>query len=288
MHTPRPIAAVLCGPGRVLSAGIAILAAVFSVLAEGFVGVAVFAIVSLALLVAELWRDSSSLTQEIENTSQQLTTARAAEHAALNKVNVTNEHLEGMAVTGREAKGLRERASWLEEQLRAQHSELVPFLDILGNQGARLELVRRHRALTGGDRTGRWPVVSVSSEGTPSVTIVAFAASDCEYVDQQPVMLVATSSNTSLSTGRATLQGRQIIMDVTLDELPEDLCIGLERHGRLQPEGYAVELAGLAVDAYDGVGDDELEEIEKAMLTVMRGVSSALNQTSSEEEEATP
>jgi hypothetical protein len=67
-----------------------------------------------------------------------------------------------------------------------------------------------------------------------------------------------------------------LMVTIGLDYLPAKISSDLERLGVFQNEGYAIEMAGLAVSAYDTAADEDLEALETALNDAMARIGAAL------------
>ncbi len=264
MHVPAPIAALLSGPGRLISAGLAFLAAIFGILAEGYVGVSVFVIVSLALVVVELWRDSAGLTSERDE-------ARSARDQHLLVARQEREKARNMDSLEAESAKLKQRAARLVAELEAQANDPSRLLGILARHADLVAVIRRQRALSESARPARWPVLAVKLISEQLVEIRCFAT-QCDYVSGEPVSLIAPDTGQVHGTGEATVEGSGIVVVLRLDELPLALATDLEAESDLRPVGYAVELAGLAMSTYHDVSDDALKALEEQLSGALKAL----------------
>jgi hypothetical protein len=268
MHVPAPIAELVSGPGRLISAGFAFLAAIFGILAEGYVGISVFVIIVLILVVAELWRESGSLTGERDG-------ARSAEQTTRSLLEREQEKTQAMTAVIEHEEALERQVEWLREELTAQSTNPSRLLRILIGHAELIRLAVSHRELSMGRRTCRWPILGITID-RGQVAAISCYADGSEYADGEPVALVATASGEIQTTAQATVSGDQLLIVVPLNELPAEILDELETNDDVHPDGYMLELAGLAIKTYDGVSDERLRELERAVSTAMQSASSAL------------
>lgn len=274
MYVPEPIREIFGGPGRLFSGGVALVAAVFAVLAEGVLGVGIFIVVALALLLAEVWRDSSQLTQALATATHERDLARSAEQATGSELEVERESISELQARSAQ---LAEKIAWLRARLKEGETELAPLVYGLEGRIEVVQLVLRHRALSANIGAARWPIVRIVGDSEGAAMIVASGGEDCDSAREELVSLISLDSSEVQTSGKAMVEGQQISIVVSLNELPPHMATELESYGEAQAAGYALELAGLTVKAYDAVGDAGLRQLQQAMSTAMQSVRSALS-----------
>ena len=67
-----------------------------------------------------------------------------------------------------------------------------------------------------------------------------------------------------------------MLVTVPLEALPPEVLGELEIHAEVQPEGYALELAGLTIKTHDEFSDTRLQELQQAVTTARQGAFDAL------------
>lgn len=278
MHIPAPIAVLFAGPGRLVSAGLAFLAAVFAVLAEGWLGISILIIVLLALLVAELWRDSARLTNSLRLAVHERDEAKMRESATLSTLQAERDRLEAAEAAQAESLVLSDEVAWLRGALEAQRSDLASLLPSLVTHTELIQLVRKHRNLAE-TADSRWTILRISSETEHTATITCFVGDNHSDIEGEPVSLVASTSGEVKATGEATVRGQKLIVVLDIEQLPSDISTELDNHGESRPERYAIELAGLAIKAYDALSDESLLNLERVISAATQSTAAALDES---------
>ena len=268
MHVPAPIAR-LFGRGSLLQFGLAFVGALFAVMAEGFTGIAIFIIILLALVVSELWQESERLTKDLEE-------ARTAGQMTTSRLDGEIEKARMLEARDEQARELEGEVEWLRGELQAQASSPSRLLNILVGHADLIELIRKHRELMQAERPGRWTALRIRINDEKTAYISSYAEG-CDYADGELVALIGVESGEIQATATATMQGQLILVTMPLDVLPREILASLEIQNEVQPEAYALELAGLAIKTYDSVSDAGLRELEQAVTTARQGAFRALH-----------
>lgn len=276
MHWPAPIAEKFSGRGALLTVVPSALALVFAALIAKWIGIAILVVVILVVLVVELWVESGRLTRELTDANDERDRMRQRADSARASLDAADEKLLEMSEIEGKVVALAEHNNVLRRELASRFTELPKLLRGLIDQATVIQLVRRHRTLAHG-RPGRWAILSVQPHEDGNAQIVSYAGGSCGYAAGELVVIIDVSSGEVYASGVAAIEDQQLIVSVELDYLPERIRSDLQRLGRFEKEGYAVEMAGLAVNAYVAAADEDLELLEDALNEAMGRIGEALN-----------
>lgn len=249
------------------------LSLVFAAVALNWRGVLIVVVVVLFLFGIELYREASRLDSQQKDLESVAATARD-EKAVLVQLEEKNQDLE------RAVSELRDN----------NRTTTIGLEGLLGNLAAQLEYVRltkNHRLLL--QEVGNAPVTRFEVNGEGGEVAVSAASNQAALLEGELVALVQTETMTDVAVGpvvETTVQGLKAIFDIAF--LPVELVDDLIAQGAISPSGYVLQPAGIFIKNYGKMRNDQLDELESALVTSRDAVSGALTNPAMSNHEKDP
>ncbi len=265
MHVPVPVANQVKGPGKIFTTGFAVATGIVAFLVYCWVGLAIFGALLAALLIAELWVESSRLTEEIRTRDTALRTLGDERDAAT----IDNRELERRVGRVAELEGeVVERDEYIEQlqtALREPSFSTEQLLEALQQHVSMLNVAQRHRTMRRED-SAAWPVVRVNRVDDDTIGVQAVVGEGAERLIDEVVLLVDDQGTASLPGVVVEAGSRNVHAAFNQVHVPMALADELEESGSFSPTGHALRLAGASL--FPGVTEEAIADLRDAVLAL--------------------
>ncbi|HYC80597.1 MAG TPA: hypothetical protein VEB65_02345 [Solirubrobacterales bacterium] len=261
VYIPQAIREQLGGSGAILVGGSTILSLVLAGIALGWLGLVAVVGVTFLLVVIEVWREAAAKSKSL-----------AATEAALESSRREADTVPGLRAKVEE---LESTVAVLEQEMRRPRAGPEETLEALTIHLERLTLVLKHRAMSA--QVPAMPVTRAEIEEDGTAELSGVADRGVDLVQSEPLAVMKVDGEVGTGFSQETrIDGVSIQGRFDLSALPSDLASAIERRGSLNPQGYMLVLAGLAMDGYQSQTDADLQKMQTALTDAVNALTRTL------------
>jgi hypothetical protein len=277
MKVPPPIASHLQGRGKILSVGVTLIAAVFSVLAFGVIGAAALVAGIVLLTLIELWVDSGRLVTEIQGLKGRRDDLQTELQLTNRELLEARERADRVPALEADVRRHLAEIEALRRELATPQATLQHLLEALVVQVQMIDTVKKHRLLEA-QGLSEWPVLRASLDQDAGVVVKAFVTAPADQLSGEWVALVDRAAGSHpICYGRVILAGEQeVSAALNPGDVPQALLEDVEERGSVAATGLALRPAGLCLSPYNEIDNGGLEGLRERLTDVMNAVSKAL------------
>ncbi|MDA0184917.1 hypothetical protein OJ997_31730 [Solirubrobacter phytolaccae] len=264
-----------------------LIALVYGAIEHGAVGISVVCALFLALVVAELWRESARLTASLDATRHEIDNLSRTHEIDRMQIESASAKVEEFAALQCANDELAEEILNLNQRLADPQLTLVQTVDGVARQRKLLQITLRHRARRNAGEPIQWAVVSIhhSNEGIVEVRALS-GGTDPGILSGELVALVRNDDSKAIVFGEVTSVDAS---NVHASAFPPSLLASLVAEplslGRsTSPDGLLLRLGGLDWGPFTSLSDEQLRTVDDALAAVEVSVSAALTATSPNED----
>jgi hypothetical protein len=291
MYVPDSITAPLQGPGRIVAVGLTVLLGGFAIYAAGLVGAVIVAVVTLCLLVVELWREMAALAARYEELEDQKAAVEEAHEVDRSLLEAAQGDA-GKNVELEEANGeLAQRVHDLEAQLASPQLNFHQSVYSLTQQRELIQVVQAHRQRVESGLPSEWPVTHIQMLDDGTVVVRALSRGSDPSLSPGETICLASAGGlwppvfmSVVRTTETEIVG--VLSTAAVPFLPSWLADELDEHSAISPSGCVLRLAGLELQPYNAFGSAALGALDGAISKLLSTAADALAPSMSEIEPA--